>query len=91
MDFIRIIIDIAKKDKRWKYYYRKNTINWWNQMVCMSFKFDKFVPSCKYGLSPTIIKKTINLFFPWFIVHGCHFYIIFEAMLHFRIFDIFNI
>jgi hypothetical protein len=26
-----------KNDRRWKYCYRINTINWWNQMVCMSF------------------------------------------------------
>jgi hypothetical protein len=30
-------------------------------MVCMSFKFDNFRPSCKYDLPPTIIMKTIDL------------------------------
>jgi len=43
MEFFGIIIDIVKKDKKWKYCYKKNTINWWNQMACMSFKFDIFV------------------------------------------------
>jgi hypothetical protein len=55
MEFLKIIIDIVKKDKIWKYFYRTNTINWWNQTVCMSFKFDFFCPSHKYSLSPTRI------------------------------------
>jgi len=61
MKFSNFIIDIVKKDKRWKYGYRTNTINWWNQMVCMSFKFDNFCPTCKYDLPPTIIIKPIDL------------------------------
>jgi hypothetical protein len=64
MKFSKIIIDIVKKDRRWKYCYRTNTINWWNQMVSMSFKFANFCPSCKYDLPPAIIIKTIDLFLP---------------------------
>jgi hypothetical protein len=64
MEPLEIIIDIVKKDKRWKYYYRTNTINWWNQMVCMFFWFDNFCPWCKYDLPPTRIKRKFILFLP---------------------------
>jgi hypothetical protein len=37
MEFLKIINDIIKNDTRWKYSYTINTINWWNQMVCMFF------------------------------------------------------
>ncbi len=88
MELLKIIIDIVKKDKIWKYCCKKNTINWWNQMVCMSFKFDNFHPSCKYGLSTTTIVKTIDLlssiiycawmsFLYLFYLNQCH---IFESL-----------
>jgi hypothetical protein len=64
MEILKIIINIIKKDMRWKYCYRTNTINWWNQMVCMSFKFDNFPHSCKYDLPLIIIKKKFILFLP---------------------------
>jgi hypothetical protein len=84
--FIKIIIYIVEKDRRWRCCHRKNTINWWNQMVCISSKFDNFHPSYKYDLPTTRLIKKIHLVSSIFIVHGCHFYIfIFELLFRFGI------
>jgi hypothetical protein len=91
-EFLKIIIDIIKKDRRWKYFYRSNTINWWNQMVCMSFKFDNFPHSCKYDLPPTrIIKKNHLLssiiyctwmsFLYLFYLNHCRIFHIFDTLI----------
>jgi hypothetical protein len=83
MKFSKIIIDFVKKDRKWKYCYRTNTINWWNQMVYMSFKFDNFCPSCMYDLPPTriiikfdlvssIIHCTWMSFIYLFYLNPCH-------------------
>jgi len=37
MEFLKIVVEIVKDDQIWKYCYTTNTIDWWNQMVCMSF------------------------------------------------------